>query len=225
MIYPLFILFVLALLVLFIGGLMHMFGRDVDAAQRASEQEQFPMDPTTTGPSGAGAFPANRAICNGGSVVSLPGPVSHEGLHTLSGNPRASIRSEIQVEAQRHSSVTKECKVVFRPKDRKKDFFVVETGEAVGTEDMTNDDMQQELLQAPQGNDKAVLVIGKQGKRWFSSLRLRVGVFELQERLDSEQKSYKEREDAIRDAANRSKAWLKSNVIEKVVAAEAGKVE
>jgi hypothetical protein len=144
---------------------------------------------------------------------------------------------------------TKDCKVVFRPKDRKKDYFVVETGEAVGTDDMTNDDMQQELLQAesafefrtelqlwaPQGNDKAVLVVGKMKGRWYSSLRLRVGVFELQERLDSEQKAFKEREDAIRTAGARCLEWLKANVkelaegfrdsINKTVEAEIGKVE
>ena len=148
MIYPIFILFMLALLVLFIGGLMKMFGRDVDAAERASEQEQFeesfilqcpqcgrnvqfrkrqeqlcpstvqlssqnlrksaggrpasicgqsghqfPMDPTTTGPSGVEAIQANSANINGGPVASL-----------LSGNPSASIRGESLVEAQRHSS-------------------------------------------------------------------------------------------------------------------------
>jgi hypothetical protein len=122
----------------------------------------------------------------------------------------------------------KECRVEFRPNEGKKAFFVVETGEPVGVEDMTNEDMQQELFesesafdhrsnlqlwQIPSGSkDQAMLVVGKSKELWYSALRVRVGVYELQERLDSEQKAFKHRADAVTTSAKRVMEWLKANV-------------
>lgn len=123
----------------------------------------------------------------------------------------------------------KKCVVVFRPRDRKKDFILEEDWNEFGkeahpalTEDMTPADFQAELLQAesafdhrveipiiPQaGNDGGVLVVGQFSGKWFSALRVNVGVQALNERLDSEQPCFKKRFDAVQRPAKRLKEWL-----------------
>lgn len=128
------------------------------------------------------------------------------------------------------------CVVVFRPKDRKKDFYlesdwgVQKEPDADGnippmvpalTEDMTQDDFQQDLLRAeaafdckceielfpPTPTDSGVLVVGRMKDRWHSALRVKIGNRKLEERLDSEQKSVKERFDAIKIAVKRLNIW------------------
>jgi hypothetical protein len=129
----------------------------------------------------------------------------------------------------------KPCVVIYRPEAKKKDFHLVTCEEpsrfayddaVAATEDMTQDDFQLELVQAesvfecreeiqlwqPAGNDQSVLVVGRQNKKWFGALRLRVGTFQLAERLDSEQRACKLRSDAVVLTATRARAWLKSNV-------------
>lgn len=118
---------------------------------------------------------------------------------------------------------TKECRVEFLPELRKKKIFVLETDELVATEDMTPDDFQQELIAAERhfesrteielfprtGQDNGILIVGRLNGRWFSALRVKVGQAELQERLDSEQKSFKQRWDAIQVAVKRLNEWAK----------------
>lgn len=119
-------------------------------------------------------------------------------------------------------------RVVFRPKDRKKDLFREPPidGENVDeipilTEDMTAEDFVQELIQAESGfdgrkelslwetpADHGRLIIGSFGGRWFSALRCNVGKDELMERLDSEQMSFKNRFDAIKRAGKRCLEWI-----------------
>jgi len=121
------------------------------------------------------------------------------------------------------------CFVVFRPKDRKKDYIAErdfnefgEEAQPILTEDMTPTDFQADLLQAesvfdhkqeirviPQaGPDGGVLVVGQLGGKWFTALRVTVGRAILEERLDSEQPCFKKRFDAIQKAAKRLNEWL-----------------
>lgn len=121
----------------------------------------------------------------------------------------------------------KDCNVIFRTKDRKKDIICIETKEIVATEDMTADDLQMDLLAAESkfecreeiilfeaGDDRGVLAVGRLGKLWYGALRLKVGKNALQERLDSEQKAAKRRADAIVSTAKRASEWLKANLKE-----------
>lgn len=124
------------------------------------------------------------------------------------------------------------CVVIYRPKERKKDYFReedhVEFGadaELLLTEDMTADDFQAELLQAeskfdgreeiqlfqPTETDRGVLVVGRFAGKWFSALRVKIGKVELNERLDSEQKCFKQRPDAVANGVKRVTAWAKEN--------------
>jgi hypothetical protein len=124
----------------------------------------------------------------------------------------------------------KECEVRLRPKDGKKDFFLVEDGKAAKeptcTEPMTKEDFQQELIQAeakfdareeielfkPTEQDRGVLVVGRLGGKWFSALRVKIGKLELNERLDAEQKCVKERTAAVSIAVKRVNDWAKTNL-------------
>lgn len=153
----------------------------------------------------------------------------------------------------------KELCVVFRTADKKKDYYLVPPSEFKGspqdfampvlTEDMTTDDFQQDLIQAESifsnrkeltlwqaGNDLGLLIIGQLGAKWYSALRCNVGAIKLEERLDSEQKAFKERQMAVNVGANRAEAWLEDNLgvdtakgfvdsLDKATKAEAGKVE
>jgi hypothetical protein len=124
------------------------------------------------------------------------------------------------------------CEVVFRPADKKKDFYrVTETDDRLFelpdlTDTMTTDDFQAELLQAesmfdhrdeinlfkPTGTDRGLLIVGRFGGKWFSALRVKIGKLELNERLDSEQRAFKTRLDAVRQAVSRVKVWAKENM-------------
>ena len=152
----------------------------------------------------------------------------------------------------------KECVVVFRPADRKKDFYLKEVvasaGNTVGlvpilTEEMTQDDFEQDLLQAESAfesrtdlplwaldNDKGKIVVGRLAGKWFSAVRGNIGNHRLEERLDSEQKCFKQREVAIESAGNRVVAWIETTLgkevakgfqdgINAVLESERGKVE
>ena len=118
----------------------------------------------------------------------------------------------------------KRCRVVFRPADKKKDFYPEDAKPddlPVLTEEMTKDDFQAELIQAESkfekkqeitlfdaGDDRGILVVGQLGNKWFSALRMKVGRCMLEQRLDSEQKAFKQRNDAITVASKAAMTWL-----------------
>jgi hypothetical protein len=125
------------------------------------------------------------------------------------------------------------CVVLFRVPDRKKDFYLQADFEADPkkaviqlTEDMTPGDFVGELLQAeskfdsreeiqlftPAAGDQGLLIVGKFGAKWFSALRVKIGKLELTERLDSEQKCFKARPDAVKTAVERFRKWAKENL-------------
>jgi len=121
------------------------------------------------------------------------------------------------------------CRVVYDAKARRKFYFLEDAPEGsapVLDEPMTGDDFQQDLLIAesafelrdelpifaPAGNDRGIIVIGRHNGRWFTALRIQVGAKSISERLDSEQPSTKERVDALRKAARRSKEWIVDNL-------------
>lgn len=155
-----------------------------------------------------------------------------------------------------------ECFVVFRPRDKKKDFYLVadlkEKDERpfpypemrpVMTLDMDSGDFQQELIQAESKFDKreeialfpaiegnyGMLVVGAFAGKWFSALRIKIGKNVLDERLDSEQKAFKFREDAVKAAGKRGLKWFEDNLqehakgfeepIRKALEAQKGRVE
>jgi len=104
--------------------------------------------------------------------------------------------------------------------------FVVELAGVVLTEPMTAEDFQAELIMAeskfdtreeitlfpPTERDRGVLVVGRFAGVWFSALRVNIGKLSLEERLDSEQRSFKKRADAVSHAVKRVKEWLKTNL-------------
>jgi len=121
------------------------------------------------------------------------------------------------------------CRVVYDAKARRKFFYLEDAPEdsaPVLDEPMTGDDFQQDLIIAesvfeqrdelpiflPAGNDRGVIVIGRQNGKWFTALRIQVGAKSISERLHSEQPSTKERSDAIRKAARRAKEWIVDNL-------------
>lgn len=127
----------------------------------------------------------------------------------------------------------KRCLVAFRPDKREKDFFLVddnnkliEPAVAVLTEPMTREDFQQELIDAeslfekrkeidlfiPTDTDRGVMVLGRFQNKWYSALRIQVGKHKIEERLDSEQKAFKVRGDAVHRAGKRAMEWLKDNL-------------
>jgi len=124
----------------------------------------------------------------------------------------------------------KDCVVVFRPADKKKDFYLAEETLNVDlkpllTEDMTQADFEQDLIQAEggfenraelelwnAGSDVGILIVGRLNKKWFTAVRANVGAARIEERLDSEQVSAKKRFEAIQWAAARLTKWLKANV-------------
>ena len=161
----------------------------------------------------------------------------------------------------------KECIVIFRPVAKKKDFYIADgftvsnvTGEPsddnipILTEDMTQADFEQDLIQAEAmfenrvelelwaagpdaggGQDCGRLIVGKHGGKWYSAIRGNVGAVKIEERLDSEQRAFKKRPDAVGEGAKRAMKWLKANFkddskgfedkIAKLVEAEQDKAE
>lgn len=134
------------------------------------------------------------------------------------------------------------CAVACRPADRKKDYWLETTihhangmdpkdknyPPPILTEEMTKDDFQADLLQAeskfdlreeielfkPTESDRGTLVVGRFAGKWFSALRVNIGKLSLAERLDSEQKSFKYRPDAVSCAVKRASDWAKENLKE-----------
>lgn len=129
----------------------------------------------------------------------------------------------------------KDCVVIFRPADKKKDFYLLpqfqSTGELIPdelpviTDDMTQDDFERDLIEAESafenkaeltlwetGSDKGKLVVGALNCRWFAAVRGNVGALKIEERLDSEQMATKKRFDAISRASKRVNEWLKINL-------------
>lgn len=126
----------------------------------------------------------------------------------------------------------KSCVIVLRPKDKKKDYFLEEgfnekdPGKPVLIEDMTPNDFQQELIEAeskfehhesiplfpPTERDRGILVVGSFNHKWYSAIRITVGRHQIEERLDSEQKSFKKRSDAIKVAGDAAIAWFEKTM-------------
>lgn len=116
----------------------------------------------------------------------------------------------------------KKCKVVFRPKDKKKDYYpeikdgIYDT-KPVLTDDMTPDDFNRDLFEAERvfehrkelslfkdGN----LVVGRFDGKWYTALRITMGAQKLQERLDPAGKKFKDRHGAIKATAARCLTWI-----------------
>lgn len=131
----------------------------------------------------------------------------------------------------------KDCIVILRPADKKKDFYLADEIDAiekdgeegmpkpVSTEDMTPLDFEQDLIQAESGfanrvelelwnvgADIGILFVGKLKNKWFTAVRANVGAVRIEERLDSEQTSSKKRFDALQWASSRLAKWLKANL-------------
>lgn len=125
-----------------------------------------------------------------------------------------------------------ECVVVLRPKDKKKDFFKADgfneeaPGKPLLIEDMTLNDFQQELIEAESkfekreeialfqatDRDRGVIVVGTFGGKWYSAIRISINRHVIEERLDSEQKAFKNRFDAIKVAAKRAADWFEKEL-------------
>lgn len=129
----------------------------------------------------------------------------------------------------------KDVEVRFRPADKKKDFYLpgVEAKDGkpglaevfLFTEDMTSEDFAQDLIRAESifsnrteiplwnaGEDNGTVIIGQLGARWYSAVRGKIGKQAIDERLDSEQRSYKKRFDAISKAADRAVEWIEETL-------------
>jgi hypothetical protein len=149
----------------------------------------------------------------------------------------------------------KECWVLYRTADHKKDFYVVPEftrdpasprhirckaeGLSIAveflkmfpevkpilTEDMTAEDYEQDLLAADSefesrsdielwaaDTDHGKIVVGKLRGKWYSAVRGNVGGQRVNERLDSEQKCHKLREDAVGVAGKRAMDWLEASL-------------
>lgn len=124
-----------------------------------------------------------------------------------------------------------ECIVVFRPKDRKKDYYlnqkIKETGYSfdlvhlVLTEDMTTDDFNMDLIRVEKmfahraeiplfvaGADQGTIIVGQMKNKWHGCLRVIIGEHKLDERLNTEALGYKVRFDAVRKTGERLMLWL-----------------
>jgi hypothetical protein len=135
----------------------------------------------------------------------------------------------------------RKCVVLYRPKDRKKDYFAEEHEAALEklngkqlpediapllTEEMSDNDLQMELIEAeakfelkepielfaPVNEDAGTLIVGRFGGKWFTALRVKVASRVLEERLDGEQPCFKNRPDAVRKAVKRFGDWLYKNL-------------
>lgn len=130
------------------------------------------------------------------------------------------------------------CAVIYNPADREK-YYVLESELTAHegdykkcvvqlTERMTPDDFQADLIQAeskfdsreeiqlfqPTETDRGVLVVGRFAGKWFSALRVKIGKLELNERLDSEQRSVKFRHMCVALGVRRVKEWAKEHLKE-----------
>ena len=88
---------------------------------------------------------------------------------------------------------------------------------------MTEEDFQTELFQAESAfdpkeesvlweaeKDKGVMVIGKQGGKWFGAIRANIGNQKIEERLDGEQSASKKRPDCVKQTLKRCVKWIES---------------
>jgi hypothetical protein len=117
------------------------------------------------------------------------------------------------------------CVALYFPERREKEYYLEEDTERkkpVLVERMTAEDFAIELLQAESKFDDRIelplfqsvndnfgfLIVGRLDKRWYSALRARVGAKQIEERLDSEQQSFKNRFDAVSRALKRWNEWL-----------------
>lgn len=126
-----------------------------------------------------------------------------------------------------------DCVVVYRVADKEKDYYLLEAvadggkelvkdAKPVATEKMMGDDFQIELLAAeaqfearkdialfaPTDKDVGLLIIGRQGGKWYTAIRASVAGRSVSERLDGEAKGVKNRPDAVRVAVKRFGEWL-----------------
>lgn len=116
----------------------------------------------------------------------------------------------------------KKCRVVFRPKDKKKDYYpeikddVFDAKPAL-TEEMTPDDFQAELFESEQRFERraeilvfkdSYLVLGRWSSKWYAALRVKVGAQQIQERLDPSGKRFKSRPEALAATLARLSQWL-----------------
>ena len=134
--------------------------------------------------------------------------------------------------------VPSRCILTYDLKNRKKLYFLEKDAAMAGgglddpaykpvhIEDMTAGDMQAELIEAESKFDSrdeiaifpatereaGAIIVGRLGNAWFSAVRIVIGKLTLEERLDSEQRSFKKRYDAISHAAKRAMKWLKSEL-------------
>ena len=118
-----------------------------------------------------------------------------------------------------------ECTVVFFPNEKVKHYFDVNDDKqekVLLVEPMTSEDFVTELLQAESkfdekvelelfpvaGEDFGFLTIGKWGKQWYGAVRAKIGRKKLEERLDSDQASFKKRFDCVTKSLKRYNDWL-----------------
>ncbi len=104
--------------------------------------------------------------------------------------------------------------------------LVLNPDKPVITEDLTDADRQQELLEAeeafenrenielfkPAGQDVGTLTVGRLNGKWFSALRVTIGKNTVKERLDGEQKTTKGRPDAVKQGVKRFTAWVEEQL-------------
>lgn len=126
-----------------------------------------------------------------------------------------------------------QCVVFLNPREKKKFYVLAATHnpeiwdppKVVLEEDMTAEDFQQELIEAESKFEKKVeipifkaterdsglLIVGMFQNKWYAALRIVVGKKELKERLDTEQKCFKHRKDAISKKGKAALEWFKEN--------------
>lgn len=116
------------------------------------------------------------------------------------------------------------CSVVYDAQKGRKYFFPVNGPEgqpAALEEAMTPSDYQQDLIIADSafddvahlnvfeaGNDYGQIIVGKQGEKWYSAVRMQIGQSKIAEKMDSESPSSKKRSDAIARASKRALEWI-----------------
>jgi hypothetical protein len=134
------------------------------------------------------------------------------------------------------------CVVIFELPAKKKSFYIEGDWEKIAkehgldkifdriepvlVEDMTAADFQQELIEAeskfekreeialfnPTERDSGIIVVGMFNSKWYSAIRISIGKHKLEERLDSEQKTFRKRFDAITNAGKRAVEWLRKEM-------------
>lgn len=113
----------------------------------------------------------------------------------------------------------------FKPKEKIKEWRLEGDGEEttpVLVEQMTADDFQMDLIRMegqfahreeielfkPAASSHGKLIVGKFNDRWFYSLRIDVSGRRVEEHLNPEAASYKERKDCVANGCKRAFKWL-----------------